>query len=342
MNGCNTPEPVFCYVCGGRTKYDEDNNISSISKYQKITIKSLLTQVLSLTDDSLEKTRDATSQVLCWECKEQIDLYDYGVWITQKTEKELQRVYRSNDQLKLTPNQTVLIEENEVYEEEYLEEYLEEVAAYDEIETEDHNLTEAVDQPQNDGSLKNGELETKTKPKDLKCRLCFLKLPNAEELNKHIQSHKGLSSPLQCPICYKIYTSKGILVRHMPLHFNAKNYVCSKCGKAFVHFGSFNAHQAVHRDEVKVYACNICGKEFAYYGSYRTHKLAHENKKDKKCPVCGLAFIRKSHLERHIRGKHTGEKRYKCHCGARFAEKYNLVTHQKMHEGVTKKMNGLQ
>lgn len=55
------------------------------------------------------------------------------------------------------------------------------------------------------------------------------------------------------------------------------------------------------------------------------------------CQICDVFLLSTSHLKRHMR-VHTGEKSFICFtCGKRFAERYNLFVHQKIHNptGVT-------
>lgn len=345
----------YCYVCGEYTDCIEENLLSLISKHQQLPVHTLLSQVLTLQNDNTIQdyvVEDLpVSAAICLECYEQIDLYDYGVWIAKKTETELKRVYKEKIDKKLSTKDIL----NPYNEENNAKEYLEQTKsdakkAETVIITEENALS--IDylniNDTNEAYLDNNCLETELKiePKlkekkprntyykkrtltDLDCKFCALRFSSENEVKQHLELHQGLH-PLQCPICFKVYGKKDALIRHMCLHTGTHQYLCFVCGKTFIHYGSYDSHKSIHDTlNAKKYECKTCGKIFIHHGSYRTHKLSHENRKEKICYFCNKTFLRTSHLKRHIR-THTQEKLYECPCGLKFAEKYNLTAHQRL------------
>ena len=55
------------------------------------------------------------------------------------------------------------------------------------------------------------------------CNLIFVK---RDELDAHVQEHKG-KSDIICKICGKKFSKQAHLNRHMKIHSQNKNYVCS-------------------------------------------------------------------------------------------------------------------
>ena len=55
----------------------------------------------------------------------------------------------------------------------------------------------------------------------------------------------------------------------------------------------------------KVVSCSVCSKVFPSSCYLRRHMLSHTKQRDYVCKECGLAFILKHHLKKHIERKHS-------------------------------------
>ena len=82
-----------------------------------------------------------------------------------------------------------------------------------------------------------------------------------------------------CQVCYKIFTQKSDLNRHI---------------------------KSVHQGE-KPYPCADCGKDFSQKVHLIQHmRCVHKGEKPHICPECGKSFGDRCNLTRHIRGVHGG------------------------------------
>jgi hypothetical protein len=131
------------------------------------------------------------------------------------------------------------------------------------------------------------------------CEKCKTSFKNKNSLDVHMSSICGkLSENLPCPF--------------------------EKCEKIFKNKVSLKAHLICHTKEGKdpSFFCDQCGKGFHYKVSFTQHLKIHSGVRDKQCEVCGFKAISTTHLQRHIRARHTKEKNHLCTiCNRAFSER---------------------
>uniref|UniRef100_K7F3H5 Zinc finger and BTB domain-containing protein 20 n=1 Tax=Pelodiscus sinensis TaxID=13735 RepID=K7F3H5_PELSI len=75
--------------------------------------------------------------------------------------------------------------------------------------------------------------------------------------------HWAGEKPHQCSICWRSFSLKDYLIKHMVTHTGVRAYQCSICNKRFTQKSSLNVHMRLHRGE-KSYECYICKKKFSH------------------------------------------------------------------------------
>lgn len=136
------------------------------------------------------------------------------------------------------------------------------------------------------------------------------------------------SSDLFCENCsIKFRCMTSLLIHKASDHGKIKCQIpCWICSKKCANKMALRAHLICHRD-VKKYQC-YCGKKFMYKISYTQHLKIHDNLREFQCNFCDFKALTKTHLQRHLRARHTKEKNHQCpHCHRSFAEKYNMKSH---------------
>lgn len=140
------------------------------------------------------------------------------------------------------------------------------------------------------------------------CELCQISFKAANSLRIHLASDHGkITKNIPCPFsgCLKIFNSKNSLRAH---------FVC---------------HNKVDKKEVSFF-CDKCGKEFFYKLSFTQHLKIHSGVRDKQCEMCSFKAISTTHLQRHVRARHTKEKSHFCmFCDRAFSERYNMTSHMR-------------
>ncbi|KAJ3665729.1 hypothetical protein Zmor_001209 [Zophobas morio] len=160
------------------------------------------------------------------------------------------------------------------------------------------------------------------------CNLIFVK---RDELDAHVQEHKG-KSDIICKICGKKFSKQAHLNRHMKIHSQNKPYVCSTCNKGFVRSEQLNNHMNIHSG-IKPHVCAICLKGFNQISNLKDHMRTHNGEKPFLCSTCGKGFNQLGNLRQHTI-RHSGIKAHLCStCGNGFASKGELSAHLRKHTG---------
>uniref|UniRef100_A0A8C0GZS2 Zinc finger and BTB domain containing 45 n=2 Tax=Chelonoidis abingdonii TaxID=106734 RepID=A0A8C0GZS2_CHEAB len=153
------------------------------------------------------------------------------------------------------------------------------------------------------------------------CSICWRSFSLRDYLLKHMVTHTGVRA-FQCSICCKRCWSP-LLATLM----GEKANTCPYCGKGFRRSSHLTRHLGTHSGrEQRPYACSHRGK-----GPALTPPPAGE--RPYSCTHCGKAFGRSAHLARH-QETHSGERPYKCtYCGKAFGRNAHLTRHHGTHTG---------
>ncbi|KAF4526758.1 hypothetical protein B566_EDAN015105 [Ephemera danica] len=135
---------------------------------------------------------------------------------------------------------------------------------------------------------------------------------------------------MECATCAKKFSSKQYLIRHMKTHKSSgvKQYKCQYCVFSFATEDAHADHERVHRGETP-YQCTYCLQRFPSLKVLDRHNKTHT--KPLVCQYCGKRFAMKYNLMIHQR-VHTGERPYKCKfCEKAYKQKPEMEFHQLTH-----------
>ena len=88
--------------------------------------------------------------------------------------------------------------------------------------------------------------------------------------------------PQQCHwlYCGKRFARSDELIRHVRIHTNEKNFVCTECSKQFKRSDHLKKHIETHQKiREKNLVCTECGKQFLHSDSLNKHIWNHQKTK---------------------------------------------------------------
>uniref|UniRef100_V5IC50 Putative zinc ion binding protein n=2 Tax=Ixodes ricinus TaxID=34613 RepID=V5IC50_IXORI len=129
------------------------------------------------------------------------------------------------------------------------------------------------------------------------------------DLRRHIQTHTR-GKPFKCKLCPESFALNSNLRIHIQTHTGEKQFKCRLCPKAFTRNGNLKVHNRTHTGD-KPFKCKLCSQAFARNSDLRVHYQRHTGEKPFKCKLCPKSFALNLSLRRHNH-THTGEKPFKC------------------------------
>lgn len=134
-----------------------------------------------------------------------------------------------------------------------------------------------------------------------------------------------------CEICFKKFGKRSGLNRHvLTVHEKQKNFNCTLCHKAFGEKGQLTKHLKTHSLVKDAASCSICKENFKDFKEH--YETMHADLKH-NCENCYKKFTKLTQLKAHIRTIHGTFGTFFCDfCKKKFAEKFQLRRHMKVHE----------
>ncbi|TWC53015.1 insecticidal toxin complex protein TccC [Pseudomonas sp. SJZ080] len=138
--------------------------------------------------------------------------------------------------------------------------------------------------------------------KPYSCSMCSRTFRLPQHLAAHVKAHTN-KNYFKCdsPGCNKSFSHKTNFNQHFLTHSGVKPFKCDLCEESFAQKITLTQHTYTHTKN-RPYKCDWigCRDSFSQSSTLAQHKLKHTDVRSFKCDVCGKAFQRKTHLERHV------------------------------------------
>ena len=158
-----------------------------------------------------------------------------------------------------------------------------------------------------------------------KCGKMFNRLRN---YRKHMITHQA-QTELLCTVCVKTFKTADYLRQHMKVHYKERlPYKCTECDFTSIVNAAIHAHRQIHNKNHIL--CEICGHAYTCKSSLAKHMLVHDPSRPFQCTFqgCGRRFRRQVMYDAHLQS-HTTSGKFPCSlCGYAFRKKHHLQRHE--------------
>ena len=146
-----------------------------------------------------------------------------------------------------------------------------------------------------------------------------------------ISVDKKISS-IKCNICYKIFSRREHLARHIQtVHEKLKPYQCIICSKGFTRKDHLRVHNITVHEKVSL----VSRKSFFRLQNQLSHKFSVcDKKRPIQCSICFETFSTKQCHDEHILTVHADLPKLECQiCKRSYSSRGNLSKHTKVIHG---------
>eukprot|EP00057_Strongylocentrotus_purpuratus_P003716 XP_003727210.1 PREDICTED: histone-lysine N-methyltransferase PRDM9 [Strongylocentrotus purpuratus] len=222
-----------------------------------------------------------------------------------------------------TRRRTKKVQNEDKEEEEVQEEEEEEPEPEEEIEENNPNLPK---------DMLGKRINYYDKPRPYKCRFCQKRYLSR---NKKL-AHEAEAHTKECQFknkhCSAVFATEFRYVEHSKRHVQNRPFQCQFCPNSFASENALKNHMGEHTG-LKPVKCEVCGKGFRTRHIMNAHKRRMHKVRQMRftCSFCNKPFADKGNLVKHER-RHKGIRPYVClTCGRGFATNYSLTQHSYTH-----------
>lgn len=133
-------------------------------------------------------------------------------------------------------------------------------------------------------------------PDGFRCKQCSKVMGDAEAVSRHAQSDHELYC---CTFCYRTFTAKNNLKRHIRIHTGHRPYQCTQCSQSFARRDDLKGHMLRHGYS-KPFRCSLCKKGYTDRACVKNHMAKeHRSRLMHVCPQCGESYDQEEAFTAH-------------------------------------------